>query len=109
MASGSRGQDRGGRWSCRSRSGGGCYQSQRGFDRLGRLFQDGGSHVFAGLHGRYANEIAAAGQDRAAAESHDVLAFFEQERLLRPLDLVAFAEGGDGGAYFIDYADAFVA
>ena len=76
------------------------YESERRIGDFRRSFEKRGRNVFAGLHGRDAYEIAAASENGLAAESYDVLALFDEEGFLGPLDLVAFAEGAEGGDVF---------
>ena len=84
----------------RSGSGSGGFERQRRLDRLRGSLEHGGWNIFAGLHRREADEVAAAGKNRLPTESQHVLAFFDEQRLLRPLDLVAFAERAEGGDVF---------
>jgi len=76
------------------------HESERGIGNFRRGFEKRGRHVFAGLHRRDAYEVAAASENGLAAEGYDVLALFDQEGLLGPLDVVAFAKGAEGGDVF---------
>jgi len=84
------------RWSGSGRG----IQGERTVGDFRRGFEKRGRNVFAGLHRRDAYEIAAASENGLAAEGYDVLALFDQQGLLGPLDVVAFAEGAEGGDVF---------
>jgi len=76
------------------------YEGKRRLGGLRGSFEERGRNIFAGLHGGDAYEIAAASENGLATEGYDVLALFDQEGLLGPLDVVAFAEGAEGGDVF---------
>src|ERR1700683_3867074 len=80
--------------------GAGGFEHQRRLDRLRGSLEHSGRNIFAGLHWREADEVAAAGKHGLPTESQHVLAFFDEQRLLRPLDLVALAESAKGGDVF---------
>src|ERR1700759_1197811 len=70
-------------------------QGQRRSGRFLGIFQERGRNVFARLHRRNTDEITAASKNGLAAEGHDILAFFHEDRARGPLDFVALAKSGE--------------